>query len=126
MLYNAKYTATKILSSQPAATIPSQRTLSAALKEIRTPRSLARIMKHLAKRGTGVETHPRSGDVPVLGTAARLHQYKLSYVKDLECRRGWDSNPARPFRFCNLQILRCRGCRECQHCRRALHTIARY
>ena len=39
-------------------------------------------------------------------------------------RRGWDSKPTRPFRFCKLQILHCRRCRECQRCRGALHPIA--
>ena len=40
-------------------------------------------------------------------------------------RRGWDSNPTRPFRFCKLQIPQCRRCRKCQGCRRALPAIAR-
>ena len=39
-------------------------------------------------------------------------------------RRGWDSNPTGPFRFCKLQILKCRHCRECQRCRGALHLVA--
>ena len=40
-------------------------------------------------------------------------------------RRGWDSNPTGPFRFCKLQIPHCHGCRKCQRCRGALHAIAR-
>ena len=42
----------------------------------------------------------------------------------LEWRSGWDSNPARSFRFCKLQILKCRLTQQCQQCRRALHHIA--
>jgi len=41
-------------------------------------------------------------------------------------RRGWDSNPTPPFRFCKLQIPQCRHCRRCQQRRRALPAIARW
>ena len=47
-------------------------------------------------------------------------------TKDRVWRRGWDSNPTRPFGFCKLQILNCRPCRECQRCRGALHAVARW
>ena len=48
---------------------------------------------------------------------------KSSETKHQGFRRGWDSNPPRPVRFCKLQILDCRHCHECQRCR-ALHPIA--
>ena len=40
-----------------------------------------------------------------------------SLKKRVGWRRGWDSNPTRPFRICNLQILKCRHCRQCHRCR---------
>ena len=42
-----------------------------------------------------------------------------------DSRRGWDSNPTGPFRFCKLQILKYHRCCKCQECRRALPAIAR-
>ena len=49
---------------------------------------------------------------------------KRCIFSDLEWRRGWDSNPTRPFRFCKLQIPHCQGRRKCQECRGGLHRIA--
>ena len=46
-------------------------------------------------------------------------------TKDQWFRRGWDSNPARPFRICKLQILQCRHCHRCRRCRGTLHAVAR-
>jgi hypothetical protein len=40
-------------------------------------------------------------------------------------RREWDSNLTGFFRFCKLQIPRCRRCRERHRCRGALHAVAR-
>jgi len=39
---------------------------------------------------------------------------QLLKTKNRSWRRGWDSNPTRSFRFCKLQILKCRRCRKCQ------------
>jgi hypothetical protein len=40
-------------------------------------------------------------------------------------RRAWDSNPTGFFRFCKLQIPRCRRCQRCHRCCGALHAVAR-
>ena len=40
-------------------------------------------------------------------------------------RREWDSDSPASFRFCKLQILKCRRCRRCLRCRGALPAIAR-
>ena len=55
-----------------------------------------------------------------------IGSHKILIFRDLEWRRGWDSNPTAPFRFYKLQIPQCHGCRRRQRCRGALHAIARW
>ena len=59
------------------------------------------------------------------GTRAEDQIAKLLIPKEIDWRRGWDSNSSRPFRIRKLQKLRCRDCHECRRCRRALPAIAR-
>ena len=59
-----------------------------------------------------------------LGPVRNLDSDNRFVFSVLEWRRGWDSNPTGPFRFCNLQIPQCRHCRECQRCRGVLPAIA--